>query len=349
MSYRFGAWKPYVPVAKRRAQAARQGKKLIKDGHVLEPVRLPGRTIASSFWGKGWCAHLEAFSDFENRLPRGRTYVRNGSVWHLAIKTGRIEAQVMGSSLYRVTVETRPLKPATWTAIKQTCSGEIGSVLELLQGMLSEHVMRAVTDRTFGLFPQPGEMTFECSCPDWATMCKHVAAVLYGVGSRLDQQPHLLFLLRGVDAGDLIGANLTLPKAATQKDRLADDQLGALFGIELESGTHTAPEAIRRQESVSSASQKQAPRGRDKDPRQNNAAARDFQATGRAVATLRETHGMSVSKFAKHLSVSAASVQRWEATRGNLKLHRRCLEGLSKLQRKAPVAKKRILSRFVPS
>ena len=186
MSY-YG-WRPYVSVAQRRAKALRKMEKLRKQGRNIQPVEVEGRTIARSFWGKAWCEHLESFSDFENRLPRGRTYVRNGSVCHLAIEAGRIEAMVSGSELYKVTIKIKPLKPAVWKAIKKQCSGQIGSMLELLQGRLSDHVMSIVTDRKKGLLPLPGQIELGCNCPDWAVMCKHVSAVLYGIGNRLDSR-----------------------------------------------------------------------------------------------------------------------------------------------------------------
>jgi uncharacterized Zn finger protein len=243
-------WGRYVPVAERRANARREMDKLRKKGKHIQPVTIDGRTIARSFWGKGWCDHLESFSDYANRLPRGRTYVRNGSVCHLDIRPGRIEAIVSGSELYNIDIRIKELKAATWTSIKDQCTGRIGSMLELLQGKLSDQVMAIVTDRHHGLFPQPGEITLDCSCPDWAGMCKHVAAVLYGVGSRLDSQPELLFLLRGVDAEELIAAEMALPEAATASDTLADDQLGAIFGIDLdtEADTHPAPQSQPRKQ-----------------------------------------------------------------------------------------------------
>ena len=341
MSYGYGSWKPHVPVAARRAKAAQQAKKLIKAGQASQPVSLKGRSITTSFWGRGWCTHLEAFSDFANRLPRGRSYVRNGSVCHLAIHAARIEALVMGSSLYRVTVDIQSLPPTAWTAIKRKCSGEIGSLLELLQGRLSDQVMRVVTDRSAGLFPQPGQMTFACSCPDWATMCKHVAAVLYGVGSRLDEQPQLLFLLRDVDAAELIGTSLNLPTAAEFSDsRLADDKLGAIFGIDLEAGDAVGakPGASRKSRSARAAPpQEPLPRSRvavsSQHRKNHDESARNFQATAKSIAALRKKHGLSVSEFAMRLMVSHASVQRWEATRGKLKLHDRCLVALTALHR----------------
>ena len=204
----------------------------------LRPIRIQGRMIARSFWGKRWCAHLETFSDFANRLPRGRTYARYGSIWQLDIDEGRIAAQVKGSRPrpYRVTIRVKPLPAATWKAIRRACSGQIGSILELLRGSLSDQVMAAVSDPDCGLFPKPREIELGCSCPDWATMCKHVAAVLYGVGNRLDDSPELLFRLRGVDPAELISVETVLPEGAATAaaDTLAEDQLGDIFGIDLD-------------------------------------------------------------------------------------------------------------------
>ncbi len=235
--YGYGGWAPYVPVAIRRRQAQKKMNALRKQGVDVQPVTIAGRQIATSFWGDAWCEHLESFSDYENRLPRGRTYVRNGSVCHLAVGKGKIDALVMGSDLYTVTVKIKTLPATKWRAIKQRSSGQIGSLLELLQGRLSDQVMEIVTDPKGGLFPLPGEMSFGCSCPDWADMCKHVAAVLYGIGARLDSQPELLFVLRGVNHQELIDADAERAVAAAtsggKSKRLAGADLGDLFGIEL--------------------------------------------------------------------------------------------------------------------
>ena len=227
-------WRPYVPVAERRARALREMNKLRRKGKDIQPVEIEGRTIARSVWGKRWCTHLESWSDYANRLPRGRAYVRNGSVCHLEVHPGRIDAIVSGSELYTVSVRIGKLKAAVWKSIKARCSGQIGSMLELLQGKLSRQVMSVVSDREQGLFPKPREIDFTCTCPDWAAMCKHVAAVLYGVGGRLDRHPEALFLLRGVDAEELIAAELALPASAAGDDTLADDALAGIFGIDID-------------------------------------------------------------------------------------------------------------------
>lgn len=233
-------WKPYVSVAKRRAQAAGKMNTLKKKGLDIQPIEIAGRKIAHTFWGQSWCSHLEAFSDYANRLPRGRTYVRNGSVCHLLISSGEIKAIVSGSELYDVKIKIDMLPPNKWSSVKERCSGQIGSLLELLQGRLSNSVMAVVTHRIDGLFPAPSEIKLDCSCPDWATMCKHVAAVLYGVGARLDERPELLFLLRGVDHEELISADaaaaLTSTDSAKQQGRrrIATSELEDLFGIEIQ-------------------------------------------------------------------------------------------------------------------
>ncbi|MBI3351856.1 MAG: SWIM zinc finger family protein [Nitrospirae bacterium] len=228
-------WPRYVSVAERREKAEKAASKMVKKGQKLSPVKLEGRTVARTFWGKAWCNHLESFSDYENRLPRGRSYVRNGSVIHLDIDAGKVAALVQGSSLYTVQIDIQSVDQNKWGYILTKCSGEIDSVIELLQGKLSSAVMKTITDKQKGLFPLPKEISLNCSCPDWAEMCKHVAAVLYGVGARLDHEPQLLFKLRKVDQMELIkNTTLKMPSARPSKSKVIENQnLSELFGIEI--------------------------------------------------------------------------------------------------------------------
>ncbi len=248
MAYYGFEWRPYVSVGQRRAQAQTKMNALRKKGVDIQPVEIEGRKIAKTFWGEAWCDHLESFSDYANRLPRGRTYVRNGSVCHLEVNQGEILAKVAGSELYNIRIQIKTLPANKWKAIKARCAGQVGSLLELLQGKLSGQVMQVVTDRNEGLFPSPGEISLKCDCPDWAVMCKHVAAVLYGVGARLDQKPELLFKLRGVDHEELIAADAEAAvSAATSRGkskRLAGGELSDVFGIDLD--TSEAPAATKR-------------------------------------------------------------------------------------------------------
>jgi uncharacterized Zn finger protein len=230
-------WPPYVPVAERRRRAAQKVAKMKKAGQHVSPVEIAGRKIATTFWGDAWCKNLEAYSDYSNRLPRGRTYVRNGSVIDLQIEAGRVGALVSGTDLYTVDVKITPLAKKKWTQIKGQCAGQIDSLVELLQGSISKSVMEIVTRKGEGLFPSPREITLSCSCPDWATMCKHVAAALYGVGGRLDHEPELLFTLRGVDPAEMVEAAIDQPTGAgkTRKGRVLEaDELSSVFGVDID-------------------------------------------------------------------------------------------------------------------
>ncbi len=233
----FYGWRPYVSVAQRQRQAASEMANLKKKGHPVSPVVVEGRTIVRTFWGKAWCENLERYSDYANRLPRGRSYIRNGSVIDLQIAPGEIKALVSGSEIYSVAMKITPVSKARWKSICNDCAGAIDSLIELLQGRFSKGVMERICRQKTGLFPSPDEIKLSCSCPDWAAMCKHVAAVLYGIGARLDRQPELLFRLHNVDEQELIaGAGKALPLAKTAPAAskvLGDEDLSALFGVDI--------------------------------------------------------------------------------------------------------------------
>jgi uncharacterized Zn finger protein len=245
MSYGWG-WRPYVSAEERRRKAAREVEKLKKKGRSVSPVVVEGRAIAKTFWGKAWCGNLEHYSDFANRLPRGRTYVRNGSVMDLQIARGEVQALVSGSQIYKVAVKVTPVSKARWVSICKDCSGAIDSLVELLQGRFSKGVMERICRQRTGLFPSPAEIELSCSCPDWASMCKHVAAVLYGIGARLDQQPELLFKLHAVNEKDLIAnAGKDLPvarKTPASEKILGSEKLSDIFGLEMAQNEETEAE-----------------------------------------------------------------------------------------------------------
>jgi uncharacterized Zn finger protein/DNA-binding XRE family transcriptional regulator len=347
----------YVSVGERRAQAAKKIEKLRKRGVELRPVEIPGRKIAQTFWGKAWCEHLEKFSDYENRLPRGRSYVRGGLVCHLEIDKGKVRAMVAGTSIYNVEVAIKTLPGKKWARLREQCEGRIGSLLELLQGRISRAVMEVMTDRDRGLFPLPKEIEFECDCPDWAVMCKHVAATLYAVGARLDESPELIFLLRGVDHLDLIGSdaelveNVTAGKKGSRK-RIADTELGRVFGIEMAETEEAAPgrspkrksrkapsrpgkrkpTPLRRSVSVPARTRKRKKNATDREKplrRPATTAKKPPTFTGAGVAKLRRELKLPRSRFAELLGVSPATVANWERTRGKLNLHLRTHRALA--------------------
>ena len=298
----FYGWKPYVPVAVRRRQAEKLAAKSAKAGAALSPVRASRGAIARPFWGRAWCDNLERYSDYANRMPRGRTYVRNGSVIHLEIGEGEVRAKVVGSSLYAVTVTVAKVPGEHWRAVSAECATSIDSLVELLQGRLSKAVMERICKPGTGLFPAPRDIKLDCSCPDWAEMCKHVAAVLYGVGARLDQQPELLFRLRQVDPKDLVAqAGAGLPRArrgpaagkVLEADRIAD-----VFGIEMDEGAArvkvvapgksaarvkiaTAPKAMSRAKATAPAKGATLAKARKQPPAKITASAKKPRPSGR--------------------------------------------------------------------
>jgi uncharacterized Zn finger protein len=238
MSWR-RSFRSYVSAAERRRRAQKAAIALENKEQKLNPIRVEGRTIARSFWGQAWCENLESYSDYENRLPRGRTYVRNGAVVDFQVAPGVITALVSGSALYRITITIEPVQQAAWTALKTDCAGRVGSLIDLLQGKLSAQVMEIITRRETGLFPRPDEIGLNCSCPDWAGMCKHVAATLYAVGVRLDESPELLFALRGADHFELVteATKSVTSQVSTPPDgstTLTGENLEEIFGIEIE-------------------------------------------------------------------------------------------------------------------
>jgi uncharacterized Zn finger protein len=241
--YGNGGWDyypPYTSVAEKKAQGARALAKLLKKStRTAEPVVITHRKrqLTTTFWGKAWSDNLQRYADLANRLPRGGAYLRNGSVLDLTIAAGRVEAYVAGSELYRVTIGIAPMAKARWRRVVARCTGRIGSLVGLLRGELSADVLAVLTDAADGLFPEPREMTLDCSCPDRARVCKHIAAALYGVGIRLDARPELFFVLRQVDQAEMLSSAtvgvVSRARPATGK-RIADDRLSAVFGIELE-------------------------------------------------------------------------------------------------------------------
>lgn len=344
-------WYPrYVPVDDQRARTVSEIQGLRARGVRVQPIELRGRTIARNFWGRHWCEHLESFSEYAARLSQGRAYVRNGSICHLAIEPGSVDAMVVGSALYRVSVRIRQLAAPAWTAIRTACAGRIGSLGHLHQGELPNDVTTVVTDRDAGMFPQPAEIVPSCECSDRTTMCKHAAAVLSGVGSRLDDNPELLFHLRGVDESELIspaGAdageaageaagspavdarNWTAPHAPAPLEPAADvSPAGVVFDADSPGSTPSATPPRRVKKTLTYRPPTPTPCLPLIAPVNDLDEAASFEPTGELVAELREQCGCSVTEFADLLQVTPTSVRRWENTSGSLNLHTRPWEAL---------------------
>ena len=208
-----------------------------KKGKEMHPIVITGRAITRTWWGNAWCENLEKYADYASRLDRGKRYVRTGTVVDLQIKTGKIEARVQGrrKTPYKVEIRISPLNQVHCQEIVDQCSDRME---ELLSGNFPVGMKEFFTGE-HGLFPSPSEISFNCSCPDWALMCKHVAAALYGVGARLDQDPALFFTLRGIDMNKFIDVALEnrvekmLENAQKPSSRVIDGQvdIAQLFGV----------------------------------------------------------------------------------------------------------------------
>lgn len=310
-------------VAERRRDAGRAVAQLEKKGRALQPVTLEGRrTIAATFWGQAWCEHLETYSDYSNRLPRGRSYVRNGSVIDLRVEPGVVHALVSGSRVYTVKIDVTPLGKARWKELVAECSGQIDSVIALLQGQLPDAALARLCDRSTGLFPSSKQLAMTCSCPDWAGLCKHLAAVLYGVGARLDREPELLFVLRGVDKLDLVGAAAggALLERPTGEDALTADALGDIFGIELEAERPAPPKALRsrtrrtargqRPAAVGKKSAAAPPVGRASAPPASRTPRRASSSTGLRAGSEFDTYNRALEKLGRALQKATRPARR---------------------------------------
>ncbi|MET3872259.1 putative Zn finger protein [Puniceicoccus vermicola] len=317
-----------------RDRAAEKVRELKEEG--LDPQPVTGVSargkIANSFWGHSWCRHLELHCDYENRLPRGRSYVRNGAVVHLDIDPGEVNALVMGSELYELSIRFDPLSSQVWQSILESCRGQIGSMVELLQGKLSDKVMERVTDPGKGLFPQPGEMHFNCNCLDWADMCKHVAAVLYGIGARLDEEPELLFRLRGVNHQELLESgcateNLLAGLGNRSRRTLDVAKIRDVFGIEPE-GFESLQELLAegnpgKLDDGSAETEVEI----EKEPEDPDSF------DGEAIRSLRVWIGLNEKSFAAQLGISAKQLAEWEAAEGVLPLNEEQKEFLKEIQK----------------
>lgn len=239
----YDEYPPYVPVGERRAKAEKKLLQLRKKQPGIKPVIIAGTTLAKTWWGKSWNSNLERYADYSNRIGRGRSYVRHRAVLDLQLTPGKISALVQGSQAqpYHVAITVGTLSAKNWATIRTACAGCFDSLSELLAGTFPQALKDLFFAKGAGLFPSPQEIHFDCSCPDWASMCKHVAAALYGVGARLDEEPTLFFTLRGITIDDIITQTVAdttqtlLRKAERQSANVLEDvDLGDVFGIQLD-------------------------------------------------------------------------------------------------------------------
>lgn len=305
----------YVSIAEKKAEAEKKLQQLKKKMPGIAPVVLEGNALARTWWGKSWNKNMERYADYSNRIGRGKSYVRHGSVLDLRIEGGRVTALVQGSRAkpYEVVIRIQPVKKANWDFIRKQCQGELRSLPDLLAGKFPKALGDIFLAEGKGLFPTPKEISFDCSCPDWASMCKHVAAALYGIGARLDEEPLLFFTLRQVDTEELVAQAVKdktgelLAKADRKSSRVIDDaDLSGLFGIDMDvkpdfTISRKPPAkrgAIRKK--MSSAKPPAGPTAKGKTPRPATALVEEVvrqNPAGATVAMLEETTGFPPTKI----------------------------------------------------
>ena len=229
-------FREYVSVGEKRKKAEREIAKRKKKDPDIAPVVIEGKKIAKTWWGKAWTGKMESYADYSNRIGRGSAYVKNGFVIDLRIAEGEVSSVVMGSSAYKVKVSIAPIGKKKWEKLAAGYGRRIDSLGALMEGHFPKELEAGLLDSE--LFPSPKEIKFSCSCPDWAYMCKHVAATLYAVGARFDQDPMLFFSLRGIDVTMLIKKSIDekmksmLANAKKKSPRVIKDaDIGELFGI----------------------------------------------------------------------------------------------------------------------
>jgi uncharacterized Zn finger protein len=253
----YGGFAPYVSKAEKLRRAEKAKVALAKKGIKLEPVTVDGkREISRTWWGKSWTQNLERYADYSNRIPRGRTYVRSGAVLDLKITPNTIAALVSGSrpQPYKIEVSIKSLEKKVEKALMEKSQASLDSMQSLLSGEFPTDLKEEFFMQGTGLFPSPKEIKLDCSCPDWADMCKHVAAALYGTAVRLDEKPELFFTLRGIKIDDFVGKMVKqesekILKKAKQKSVRAiatdDGEMSALFGITMDNPADTAENIIK--------------------------------------------------------------------------------------------------------
>lgn len=232
-----------MSVAELQEKARKAASQARKKGKKYEPViaRTRGSQVCTSWWGKAWCDNLERYADYDNRLPRGKRYVRNGALLDLKIEKGLVRAKVQGSRSrpYSVEIEIDPLSKEKVQSIMDSCSRKVSSLEALANGEFPKEMEEVITEKG-GLFPDPSQIHFDCSCPDWAYLCKHVACVMYGIGVKLDENPFWFFELRGIDTDMLLKKTVENKVAALLENAqkpsnriLSQDQVHSLFSSDI--------------------------------------------------------------------------------------------------------------------
>lgn len=224
------------------AELRQMAKDSLAKNKDYDPVIFEGNSrskICKSWWGDAWCRNLDRYADWDNRIDRGRSYLRNGTVIDLKMNGGEIYAKVQGSreTPYTVKITIDPINEKKSRKIEKQAAGKIQNIEALLTGTFPESLKEDFFQEGM-LFPSLKEIHFNCSCPDWASLCKHVAATLFGVGVRLDTDPKIFFQMRGINIEDFVEKAISgkLEKMLKNADKITpriikDSEIMNLFGV----------------------------------------------------------------------------------------------------------------------
>jgi uncharacterized Zn finger protein len=344
MAYRqYRQYPRYVTVAEKRAKAAKKLKRLKKKNPDIQPILLEGSAIARTWWGKSWNHNLERYADYSNRIGRGRSYVRHGAVLDLQIRAGQVESLVQGSRAkpYEVIIKIKGIKKDIWQNMKAACAGKLDSLPELLAGKFPKALGGIFTARGQGLFPSPKEIEFDCSCPDWAYMCKHVAATLYGIGARLDNDPKLFFKLRKVKIDDLVHQTIKdqsyklLKKAEKESTRtIAESDLADMFGIDMEDNLDfdspkTTAKIPRTRKTAPKAAVRSKPKSAKKKPKIKPATKKTASRTSTRKTGLKRRVKPGAAKASNQKSPAKRITTKFTASEQILKIIKRSKKGVN--------------------
>lgn len=214
------------------------------------PVPARPRAVGTTWWGQRWITVLEHGSrDGVTRLGKGRAYARDGHVHGLEIKPGMVRATVTDDELdsHLVTLKLGAFDAKTWQRILQQMSGQALFAAELLNGVMPKDIERVFRSVGKSLFPSDThEIDADCSCEDWSSPCRHVAATHYVLGEALDHDPFLLFELRGRSKEQVLAAlnRLRIEPAAAPAELAAAPSscaLSALQSLPFETSTQALP------------------------------------------------------------------------------------------------------------
>jgi uncharacterized Zn finger protein len=175
-------------------------------------------SFGATWWARRWIDVLESF-DIGARLQRGRSYARKGQVLSIDVSKASVQAKVQGSRAepYVVQIKVRPLMPSEWKRLAEQLSQQAIFAASLLAGEMPQQIEEAFTGAGMSLFPEKSrDISSSCSCPDWSNPCKHIAAVYYLLGEAFDQDPFLIFRMRGMDRDEftaLLGEKRLLAEA----------------------------------------------------------------------------------------------------------------------------------------